>query len=277
MNEPNEIKVIESLQIATIDDRIVAIVDDIKNEIANLNIGSMVVSEENKQTLKNVRADLNKKLATFESERKKIKDFILQPYNDFESKYKTQLKSVIDEAINQVDEKVKIIEAEQKNELESYAREYFDRKLISNPLEFGNEFESVDLKITLTINKKKIREAIDFHFEKVSAASLIIANHPHSVRLRSIFMYESGFDIGIALTKLEKQLSREREYQATVVNEIPKEMTVTKVPSVEEKISQPIMEELFDFKLKISVTETELKKLNDFLEKEGIIYELSEN
>lgn len=272
----NETTVIKPLQIATIDNNIDSIVIDIKNEIANLNISSMIVSEKNKQTLKDVRASLNKKLALFESERKKVKDFILQPYNDFEEEYKTKLKIVIDEAINEVDAKVKSIEEDQKLELKDYAVEYFERKLLAEPIEFANTFDQVDLKITLTLNKKKIREAVDFHFEKVNSASIIISNHPHSARLRTIFLYESGFDIGIALTKLEQQLSRERQYQATVINEIPKDMTVTKVPIVEEKPLQKQFEETFDFALRITVTESELKDLVEFIKTRGIIFEVED-
>lgn len=272
----NETTVVKPLQIATIDNNIDSIVIDIKNEIANLNISSMIVSEENKQTLKDVRASLNKKLALFESERKKVKDFILQPYNDFEEEYKTKLKIVIDEAINEVDAKVKSIEEDQKLELKDYAVEYFERKLLAEPIEFANTFDQVDLKITLTLNKKKIREAVDFHFEKVNSASIIISNHPHSARLRTIFLYESGFDIGIALTKLEQQLSRERQYQATVINEIPKDMTVTKVPIVEEKPLQKQFEETFDFALRITVTESELKDLVEFIKTRGIIFEVED-
>jgi hypothetical protein len=272
----NETTVVKPLQIATIDHNIDSIVADIKNEIANLNIGSMEVSEDNKQTLKDVRASLNKKLALFESERKKVKDFILQPYNDFEDEYKNKLKVVIDEAITEVDLKVKSIEEEEKLNLKNYAIEYFDRKLLAEPIEFANTFDDVDLKITLTLNKKKIRETIDFHFEKVSSASIIIANHPHSVRLRAIFIHESQFDIGIALTKLEKQLSREREYQATVINEIPKEMVVTKVPVVEEKVLQKNFEETFDFSLRITVTEPELKDLIEFIKSRGILFEVED-
>lgn len=273
----NETRVIKPFQIAKIDHNIDSIVEEINNEIANLNIGTMEVSEENKQTLKDVRAGLNKKLALFESERKKVKEFILKPYSDFEEDYKNKLKTVIEKAINEVDLKVKTIETGQKDQFKQYAEDYWNKKMLATPIEYGNKFEDLDLKISLTINNKKIREAIDFHFEKMTSAALIIKNHPLSVRLRVIFENEARYDIGLALTKLEEKLSKEREYQAAVVNEIPKEMFVTKVPEVEEKVSQDTLEELFDFKLNISLTETELKKLTAFLEKEGIIYELSED
>lgn len=271
-----ETNVVKPLQIATIDHNIDSLVEEIKNEIANLNIASMEVSEDNKQTLKNVRASLNKKLALFESERKKVKEFILQPYSEFEEEYKNKLKAVIDEAVNEVDQKVKSIETEQKIEKEQYAIEYWNKKIKAIPIEYGNNFNDLNLNITLTINKKKIREAIDFHFEKMNSAAIIINNHPHSARLRVLFEKDARYDIGVALTKLEEKLSLERQYQTTVINELPKEMTVTKVPQQEEVKSQKQFEEAFDFILKITVTEPELSSLVNFMKSNRILFEVND-
>lgn len=272
----NETNVIKSFQIATIDNNIDSIVNEIKTEIANLNIASMEVSEENKQNLKNVRASLNKKLALFESERKKVKDIILEPYNNFEEIYKTKLKTVIEDAVTEVDQKVKSIETEQKLELENYALEYWNKKIKAIPIQYGNNFEDLNLNITLTINKKKIREAIDFHFDKMNSAAIIINNHLHSARLRVLFENDARYDIGVALTKLEEKLSLERQYQTTVINELPKEMIVTKVPLQEEKPLQKQFEEAFDFILKITVTESELSSLVNFMKSNKILFEVND-
>lgn len=272
----NETNVIKSFQIATIDNNIDSIVNEIKTEIANLNIASMEVSEENKQNLKNVRASLNKKLALFESERKKVKDIILEPYNNFEEIYKTKLKTVIEDAVTEVDQKVKSIETEQKLELENYALEYWNKKIKAIPIQHGNNFNDLNLNITLTINKKKIREAIDFHFDKMNSAAIIINNHLHSARLRVLFENDARYDIGVALTKLEEKLSLERQYQTTVINELPKEMIVTKVPLQEEKPLQKQFEEAFDFILKITVTESELSSLVNFMKSNKILFEVND-
>lgn len=272
----NETNVIKSFQVATIDNNIESIVNEIKTEIANLNIASMKVSEENKQNLKNVRASLNKKLALFESERKKVKDIILEPYNNFEEIYKIKLKTVIEDAVNEVDQKVKSIETEQKLELEKYALDYWNKKIKAIPIEYGNSFNNLNLNITLTLNKKKIREAIDFHFDKMNSAAIIINNHPHSARLRVLFENDAKYDIGVALTKLEEKLSLERQYQTTVINELPKEMIVTKVPLQEEEKIQKQFEEAFDFILKITVTESELSSLVNFMKSNRIIFEVND-
>ena len=271
-----ETRVVKPLQVSIIDNNIDSLVEEIKNEIANLNISSMEVSNKNKQTLKNVRASLNKRLALFESERKKVKEFVLQPYSDFEEEYKNKLKTIINEAVNEVDQKVKLIETEQKLDLEKYGIEYWKKKLEAIPIEFGSDFNDLGLKITLTINKKKIRQAIDHHFEKMKSAALIINSHPHSARLRVLFEKDANYDIGIALTKLEEKLSLERQYQTTVINELPKEMTVTKVPQQEEIKSQKQFEEAFDFVLKITVTEPELSSLVNFMKSNRILFEVND-
>lgn len=276
----NEIKVIESFQIATIEDNIIPIVEQVKKEIAELKIDLMEVSEDNKQTLKDARANLNKKLADYETERKKIKEFVLKPYSDFESIYNDKLKSVINDAVKELDNKIKSIEAGQLKELEDYAKEYFQRKLESNPITIGNTFKHVDIKVNLSTNKKKIREAIDFHFEKMESSMIIINANDNSARLRSIFETEAGYDIGIALTKLTKQLVAEKKYaEETDISSMYPTQTrepMTKVqPQVEIK-SQEIIGEVFDFNLKITVTENQLALLTVFMDNEDIIYELYE-
>ena len=49
---------------------------------------SLVCTEENKQVVKNVRAEMKKELEEFEKKRKSVKEKILTPYMQFEEVYK---------------------------------------------------------------------------------------------------------------------------------------------------------------------------------------------
>jgi len=138
LKETQVTNVVKPVTPTIIEDNIDDLVAEVKQEIAALNISKMEVSEDNKQTLKNTRADLNKRLLAFETERKRIKEIILQPYSDFELLYDSKLKKVILDAVKELDDKVKSIEEGQKKSFEDYAREYFNRKIESQPLRLAN-------------------------------------------------------------------------------------------------------------------------------------------
>ena len=52
------------------------------------NAKSLICTEENVKTIKQVRADLNKEFKEVEQQRKTVKEQVLKPYNDFETIYK---------------------------------------------------------------------------------------------------------------------------------------------------------------------------------------------
>lgn len=285
----NDTKVIKSFQLATIDNNIDSLVEEVKTEIANLNINNLVVSEDNKQTLKNVRAGLNKKLALFESERKKIKEFVMQPYNDFEKVYDNKLKTVINEAVKTLDDKIKSIEEGQKKQNEDYAKEYFARKLESNPIRLANKFEDAKVDLSLSTNNKKIREAIDAHFEKITNALIIIDAHEHKARLQLLWE-KNNYDIGTAIVKLTTDLLEEKkikdadvDFASMYPSEADRQVVSEAIKNLPEKrkaafTTKPIVvEEAFEFKLKITVTESQLANLTSFMEESDILYELNED
>lgn len=271
----NDLKVINKYNPTVIEHNIEPIVDKVKQKIADLNIDEMEVSEENKQTLKNARADLNKDKKEYEAERIKIKNFVLQPYSDFESLYKSDLLKVIDDAVNDLDKKIKSIEKEQLEEKKEYAREYFGRKMESDPIDVANTLDDVNIKFSINMSSKKIREAIDFHFEKINSSLTIINNSDNSARLRAIWETEAKYDIGIALTKLSQQLAVEKQYKEElpdVSSMYPKQMK-EEASNKKQSVSF-IPEELFDFTLKITLSERQLDGLTNYMSEEGIDFEV---
>jgi hypothetical protein len=278
MHDKLETNVVTVNNVAILSDNIENLSLELKREIDDLQIDKMEVSEDNKQTLKQVRASLNKKLTSFENDRKKIKEIVLQPVVQFEEIYKTKLKSLFESTIKQLDDKIYSIEKGQIQEFEDYAREYFDRKLQSNPISVANTYEDVKLKINLTSNNKKIREEIDRHFEKILSALTIIESHQYSSRLRVLWEKETQYDIGIALVKLTTQISEEQKYiQQNEVQEKQKENIQVEQQIQSTHIFNHIPQELFDFTLRISLTEDQLSLLTEFMESHYIEYEVQEH
>lgn len=288
MNELVPTKIVEITKNVVITDNIDRLVAIAKKEIADLKIDQMEVSEENKQKIKDVRTTLNKKLTAYETDRKAIKKLVMQPVEQFEEIYNERLKKVFDTEIKKLDEKITSIEEGQIKKFEDYGLDYFNKKLEITPLKFANTFKDVGLKINLSINNKKIRDAIDKHFEKIESAITIIETHEHSSRLEVLWK-KNDYDIGIALVKLSTALSEEKAVERRneevrivegtglstgIVGSIQRLRSTVVEPVVVEPVMSTEPEEVFEFDLKITLSERNLKNLTEFMDKSGILYEL---
>lgn len=74
-----------------------------------------VYTEETISLAKTDRANLNKLSSAINDEKKRIKNLLLAPYTDFETKCK-ELMAIVDEASNSIDTQVKAFEQKAKNE-----------------------------------------------------------------------------------------------------------------------------------------------------------------
>ena len=75
---------------------------------------NLVYSEENIKQAKNDRASLNKLSKAIGDERKRIKNLLLEPFTDFETKCK-KLETIIDEASKNIDVQIKAFEEKEDN------------------------------------------------------------------------------------------------------------------------------------------------------------------
>ena len=78
------------------------------------NAKSLVCTEENVKTIKQVRADLNKEFKEVEKQRKVVKEQVLAPYMQFEEVYKTYVSNKYKSADMGLKQKVDSIESELK-------------------------------------------------------------------------------------------------------------------------------------------------------------------
>lgn len=275
----NELEVVTISKQALIENNIDALVAVIKKEIEDLNIDKMEVSEQNKQTLKSTRTILAKRRTYYEQSRKDLKNKVLEPVVAFEKIYNEKLKSVYDKEIDNLDKKIDEIEKGQLAQFEKHGKEYFSKKLEANPLPVANTFEDVGFKITLSINNKNIRDAVDKHFRNIEESLEIINAHEESARLM-IMWKEYNYDINTALKELTLTLTREKTAQRelNLIEEEPVPVTTVRkiVNPKHEPVVQFVPQELYDFKLTISLTEENLKKLVDFMNDNEIIYSLDD-
>ena len=79
---------IKLVQMPVIQHKLVEVGKEVKRRIEELNLPNLIATEDTIQSLKTLRADLNKEAKEFEDSRKMIKTKINEPYDEFEQVYK---------------------------------------------------------------------------------------------------------------------------------------------------------------------------------------------
>lgn len=125
--------------------------------LTDLNIDKLVATEDTVKSLKNLRTDLTKELGNFEEQRKLVKNGILNPYNEFEAVYKTEISERYTKAIATLKDKVDAVETKVKDEKKASVKRYFDELCLSEKIDFLT-FEKVGLEINLSTSEKAYKE-----------------------------------------------------------------------------------------------------------------------
>lgn len=121
---------------------------------------NLVYSEENIALAKKDRATLHKLSKAFSDERKRIKNQLLEPFNDFELKCK-ELEAIVDEASKNIDVQVKAFEEKEDNAKELEIVKYFTsvvgeyNELIDFDLIFDKRW------LNKTCSMEKVKQDID--------------------------------------------------------------------------------------------------------------------
>lgn len=236
---------------------------------------SLVCTEENKQAVKNIRAELKKELEQFEIQRKAVKEKVLAPYMQFEEVYKECISDKFREADKDLKEKIDAIEIEQKKRLEDGAREYFEEYMASKNIDFI-KFERLGLKVGLSDNPTKLKKQITAFIDKIVDDLKLIETQEHKTEI--LVEYKQTLNVAQAITSVTnrfKAIEEEKKKQEEFIKEASKSVII----SVEEKkgiLQAPIeekQEEILTLKFTVRGTRTRLKELKQFLESGGYEYE----
>lgn len=144
-------------QIPIIEQNIKNIAIELKKEIADYNIDNLIATEDSIKYLKSVSADLNKRLTIFEDQRKELKNSLLNPYNEIESIYNDELKTVLMQNISTLRDKINNFELKLKEEIRNGLLLYFNELKSFHELDFIN-FDQACIKINLSTSEKKLQE-----------------------------------------------------------------------------------------------------------------------
>lgn len=291
-------------QIPIIEERLQEIKGAIQSEVDNAL--SFECTEENKQEIKKLRTNLSKQYKLLETDRKKIKDIVLGPYNAFEATYKECVTNIFKPADIQLKNKIDAVEATQKKAKKSKAVEFFNEYAAAHGIDFIT-FDDVGVEVTLSISDKKLKETCKTFIDMVVGdlalintqddqadilveykKSLDVSKAITSVKIRKKAIEEEAKRIEEATKKSKAEAEREhivndiiaQEHKA--VDETPMEAPVP----IEAPISVPTIDEpkekLYNVRFAFQLYGISKEKaiaakthFEDYLKKEGIDYAIT--
>lgn len=245
---------------------------------------TLVCTEENVKTIKQVRADLNKEFNDIEKQRKIVKEKVLAPYKQFEEVYKMYVSEKYKTADTDLKTKIDNIENELKAQKEQEIKDYFEEYKTSKNIDFVT-FKQANINITLTASKKALKEQVKKFIDEIVDDLKLIETQ--NCKEEILVEYKQSLNVSRAIqeiTNRHKLLEEERRKQeeklkeqeelskltnANIPNEIPSTAQgILAKPTVEVK-----QEEILTLKFTVRGTRTKLKGLKKFLEDGGYDYE----
>lgn len=125
---------------------------------------SMACTEETKQAVKKLRADLNREFASYEAERKERTAEYEKPLKEFKKLYDEYISVPFKSADSALKTKIDEVETEQKNrktaEIEEYAQELIEVYAL-NWLDLSRIMPSVTLSASVTSLKKAVKTTVE--------------------------------------------------------------------------------------------------------------------
>lgn len=237
---------------------------------------AMECTEDNKQTVKNKRAELKKDFNDLEERRKEVKKQVLEPYNKFEEIYKKCVTEKFTVADKELKSKIDAIETEQKKRLEDEARDFFNESIASNNIDFL-QFEDLNLKIGISDNPTKLKKQIIAFIGHIVDDIKLIDTQDDKEEI--LVEYKSnGYKVSDAITivknrhalvEKEKEIQENYKAQAEDLNNklsnFQQEETVLQAPKV-EKVEEKQLSATFTVK----ATNGKLKALVNFMNQNNI-------
>lgn len=281
-------------QLPQIEEHLKELSIDIDKKVENAK--SLVCTEENVKTIKQVRADLNKEFKEVEQQRKMVKEQILAPYIQFEEIYKTYISDKYKGADSDLKTKIDTTENELRARKEQETRDYFEEYKQSLSIDFI-KFEDAKIKVGLADSKTSLKKQAKDFIDRVNTdlATIMLQEHKEEILVeykQNGYVLSTAISTVINRTKAVEETKRKQEElkqkqleeaqriadenikaqteatkQALDNFRVP-EQEVLQAPIIEEK-----QEEILTLRFTVKGTRTKLKALKEFLVNGGYEYE----
>lgn len=293
MKEEMQIAVVE--QLPKITEKIKEVGAELDKRLEDLNLNSLVCSEETRKSIKELRTKLGAELKDFESQRKSIKTKINEPYEIFNKTYEQEIKAKYQQADLTLKEKIDEVENGIKNKARNLAIDYFNEYKASKTIIKDNylSFEELNLQIGLDglTDKgalvKKYKDAIIEKVDNVERDIETISTMEHKEEILAEYLKHKNLSLAIkevnnrhvilAQVQRDYEVVVEQKAQEEIVTEkvdevlsAPKEEQTTIDDFMEEKETS---EELLEAKFKVITSEENLKYLVSVMKERGMKYE----
>ena len=249
------------------------------------NAKSLICTEENVKTIKQVRADLNKEFKDVEQQRKVVKEQILAPYMQFEEIYKTYISDKYKNADSDLKQKIDSVESELKAKKEQEIKSYFEEYKTANNIDFIT-YEQARINVTLTASMKSLKEQVKNFIDKIKDDLNLIDTQEYKTEI--LVEYKQTLNVSNAITtvtnrfKAIEEEKRKQEEQKIVHIEMNEnhEISNKSYKELENIFDKPLeqpkeekQEEILTLKFTVKGTKTKLRALKEFLINGGYEYE----
>lgn len=256
-----------------------------------------VYTEDMLQNARKDRADLRKFIEALENKRKEIKKKCLEPYEQFEREEK-ELVSIVQRAVDHIDQQVKEVEERRKEEKTAKIREFYDENIhdLEKYLPFERVFrpEFANASVTMKAVKQEILDMIQRVSEGIAILNEVDSKFAGDMKAAFLKTYDIGFAMA-ERNRLEQEEQRREAYMAeqrrkkeeqearlkaeaeTVMNagkkkEEVSEPRVAERPAVQEA-KRPAEASMHVIDFRVHVTDAQLDALKAFLVTNEIRYE----
>lgn len=266
--------------------------EEIEKKVENAK--SLVCTEENVKTIKEVRAELNKEFKEVETQRKMVKEQILAPYTKFEEIYKTYISDKYKSADIDLKNKIDTVENELKNKKEQEIKDYFEEYKKANDIDFIT-YEQARINVTLSATQKSLKEQAKAFIDKIVDDLKLIETQEHKAEI--LVEYKNNLNVSKAITTvtsrykaIEEEKKKQEELKQKQLEEAKRiadenirvqteetkkaldNFNVSKTVVLQKPIEEK-QEEILTLKFTVRGTRAKLKELKQFLESGGYDYE----
>lgn len=241
---------------------------------------SLVCTEETVQSVKAVRADLNKEFQALEAQRKEVKKAVLGPYEQFEMVYKECVSDAYRWADLELKKKISDVEADLKKRCEDGLREYFVELCAAERVDFVRYEQAgivVDMASAKQKTPKKLREKLAEFVSGIERSMELISGMDDAEEI--MVEFKRSLDAPAAISTVQERHRRiEAEKEDQMLREEQRAREAEAVAKV-EAVSPPAVEspveaeKVYRCTFTVSATKPQLQKLKEFLIQEGIRYE----
>ena len=245
---------------------------------------SLVCTEENVKTIKQVRADLNKEFKEVEAQRKAVKEQILAPYMQFEEVYKTYISEKYKSADIDLKQKIDSTENELKKQKEQEIKDYFEEYKTANNIDFIR-YEQAKINVTLNASLKSLKEQAKIFIDKIADDLRLIETQECKEEI--LVEYKQNLNVSRAIQEvanrhklLEEERKRQEEKKVTIIYNDKHELTKESNEQLEQVFNKPLeqpeevkQEEILTLKFTVRGSREKLKELKNFLIQGGYDYE----